>query len=55
MILWCVVMPLSTIAGYIEGRVEALPLSSPPSPHTPLVSEIFYLLADDALKSGEFL
>ena len=49
------VLPLEVIAGYIEGRMETLPLPSPPAPHTALVSEIFYLLADDSLKSGEFL
>ncbi|CAI8055447.1 Calcineurin-binding protein cabin-1 [Geodia barretti] len=49
------VIPLSVIAGYIEGRLESLPLPSPPAPHTSLVSEIFYLLADDALKSSDFL
>jgi hypothetical protein len=48
------VIPLSIIAGYIEGRLENLPLPSPPAPHTSLVSEIFYLLADDALKSSDF-
>lgn len=50
-----VVVSLEVIAGYIEGRVESLPLPSPPAPHTALVSEIFYLLADDSLKSGDFL
>ena len=49
------VLPLSVIAGYIEGRVENLPLPSPPAPHTSLVSEIFYLLADDSLKSSDYL
>lgn len=50
-----VVVSLEVIAGYIEGHVESLPLPSPPAPHTALVSEIFYLLADDSLKSGDFL
>lgn len=52
---YSVVVSLEVIAGYIEGRVESLPLPLPPAPHTALVSEIFYLLADDSLKSGDFL
>lgn len=50
-----IVVSLEVIAGYIEGRVESLPFPSSPAPHTALVSEIFYLLADDSLKSGDFL
>ena len=49
------VIPLPVIATYIEGRVESLPDPSPSAPHTTIVSEIFYLLADDALKSNDFL
>ena len=49
------VIPLTVIAGYIEGNIEELPLPSSPASHTTLISEIFYLLADDALKSSEYL
>lgn len=49
------VLSLEVIARYIEGRVESLPHPALPAPHTALVSEIFYLLADDALKSNDFL
>ena len=47
------VLSKETLTDYIEGELEQLPEPSPPHQQSSLMSELYYLLADDYLKSGD--
>ena len=47
------VLSKETLTDYIEGKLEQLPEPSPPHQQSSLMSELYYLLADDYLKSGD--
>lgn len=44
---------MGELSDFIDGRMEALPNPGPSHQHSSIISDVYYLLADESLKSGE--
>ena len=47
------VLEKSDLTDFIEGCSEELPTPKPAHQHSSIISDVYYLLADECLKSGD--
>ena len=44
---------MGELSDFIDGHIEALPKPAPSHQHSSIISDVYYLLGDESLKSGE--
>ena len=50
---FCLVLEMTELTDFIEGHLEVLLSPKPTHQHSSIISDVYYLLADECLKSGD--